>query len=133
MSPIEGCIFVISKCEGECNCALKQPHLVGLEDSANVPEFCALDDVETKYVAADSDQPLLPESFGGSSPTPTNENDCLRSLIIMAEEMAKYADGATKLKLKLAVLDLEDHLWHLESYDFNDLRVVQLFYSECHK
>ena len=96
MSPIDGCIYVIPKCEGDCNCAPKRLRLVKMEDYADVPEFYALDNAQAEYMAADSEEPLLLESFGGSSSTPTNDTNRFRSLIIMGEEMAKYADGAAK-------------------------------------
>jgi hypothetical protein len=47
--------------------------------------------------------------------------------------MMKYTEGVSKLKVELATLDLEKHAWHLESYDFNGVGVVQLFCDECNK
>jgi hypothetical protein len=57
----------------------------------------------------------------------------LKSTLISADVLTKYSDFVTKLKSVLAALDLEDHAWHLESYDFNGVGVVQLLCGKCNK
>ena len=67
------------------------------------------------------------------SDSKVQEVDHLKSTMLPADVFAKYTDSVTKLKSKLAALDLEDHEWHLKSYDLNGIGIVQLFYRECHK
>jgi hypothetical protein len=57
----------------------------------------------------------------------------LKSTLLPKEVLDKYLIVVSKLKRELALIDLEDHSWHLKSWDLNDVAVVKLFCGECNK
>jgi hypothetical protein len=124
MSPIEQSVYVIPESTAEVNQASKRQRTDPGDVWIDVSEFCAQDvePVETKHGVSDE----IPST--GSSRVSNQETDeaedHLRSTIISTDVIDKYKDGVAKLKSELAALDLEDHLWHLESYDFNGVGVV---------
>jgi hypothetical protein len=89
-----------------------------------VSEFCA-QDVEPAEAEHGASDEIPPTRSSRVSNQETDEaEDHLLSTIISTDWIDKYKDGVAKLKSELAALDLEDHLWHLESYDFNGVGVV---------
>ena len=57
----------------------------------------------------------------------------LKSILLFVDVMARYNDRVSKLKPNLVALDMEDHLWRLQSYDLNGVGVVQLLCIEYNK
>ena len=57
----------------------------------------------------------------------------LKLTLLPKEVLNKYLIAILKLKKELALIDLEDHSWHLKSWDLNDVAVMKLFCRECNK
>jgi hypothetical protein len=90
-------------------------------------------DAEILDVPAISGDPQPPQgSRVSDSGSDICEND-LKSIILPAEVKAKYLQAAKKLKKELESISLEDHNWHLKSWDSNGVAVVKLWCGECSK
>ena len=57
----------------------------------------------------------------------------LKLTLLPKEVLDKYLTTVLKLRRKLALIDFEDHSWHLKSWNLNDVAVMKLFCGECNK
>ena len=68
-----------------------------------------------------------------SDPTaaPQELGSALNSTLITTEAMERYLQWEAKLRKDLLVVSMEDHAWHLKSWDHNGVGILKLCYGEC--
>jgi hypothetical protein len=77
---------------------------------------------------------ILPtDSSRVSGNTELGSMNDLKLTLLPKEVLDKYFTSISKLRRELALIDLEDHSWHLKSWNLNDVAVVKLFCGECNK
>jgi hypothetical protein len=57
----------------------------------------------------------------------------LKAVLLPKEVEEKSMKTAEKLRKILIQIDLQDHLWHLRSWDDNGVPMVKLYCGECKK
>lgn len=61
----------------------------------------------------------------------TGSEPMLQSVLISKEVLGWYQSGEEKLRKDLANVSLEDHIWHLKTWDQHKVAVVKLHCAEC--
>jgi hypothetical protein len=132
VSPIALLVYVIPELGSDTQVS-KRPHTDPGTEEDDLPD-CAVHNVEV-HLDGDEGTGLQPPS--GASRVSDEEGEVpenrLLSTLIPPDVMAKYMDGVVKLKSELAALNMDDHLWHLLSFDHNGVGIVQLFCGDCNK
>jgi hypothetical protein len=91
---------------------------LGFPPSENMVEFPDDDPLE-------SGEPLASPRVSGDDSESYSQHD-LKSTLLSNEVQEKYVRNVAKLKKELADLNLDDNLWHLQSYDENRVAMVKL-------
>lgn len=110
----------------------------GFRDGDELLGFCP--PVEEAELPDHSDAPADPTTSSLSPPCAASPDGTepysasnLESTQVSDEVMEKFKSQVLKLQKELLEMDFDDHLWHLKSYDQNDVGVVKLHCGECKK
>ena len=79
------------------------------------------------------DNEALPESRVSVPDIADSFSHNMKSVLLPKEVEAKYLTKAEKMKKELVQIDLQDHVWHLKSWNKKDIPVVKLHCVSCNK
>jgi hypothetical protein len=104
-------------------------------DAPNVDHIPAIISDIVEIEVTNLSEPPATSRINGGDVHDVNHND-LKSVLLVKEVEVKYVkkgDNLDKLRKELEQLDLNNHLWHLKSWDDKDVPVVKLHCGECKK